>query len=208
MDKNRFFNPSPLYKEFLVLDLIDKHESITQRSMSSFVGASISMINAYLASYEEAGTIVRQYVSPKIVNYRLTDQGVDRLKLLNVWLLSDAQKIYEIAKENIKSFLMDFIHLNHANVYLYGAGDMGELFLSVIQEGFHELHIQGFIDDDIGKQNHAFLNHPVSSLEDAKLDNDTLIIISSYNHHHAIKNKLINFGIDRKQIKGFFDEKN
>ncbi|MCF7926982.1 MAG: winged helix-turn-helix transcriptional regulator, partial [Candidatus Izimaplasma sp.] len=53
--KNTFFKPTPLYKEFVLLDLIEKNEIITQRQMSDYLDVSVSMVNSYLDSYEQKG---------------------------------------------------------------------------------------------------------------------------------------------------------
>ena len=34
MHDNHFFKPTPLYKEFMILDLIEKDANITQRKLS------------------------------------------------------------------------------------------------------------------------------------------------------------------------------
>ena len=52
MNKNPFFKPTPLYKEFMILDLIEKDAKITQRAISDQVGIAVSMTNKYLDEYE------------------------------------------------------------------------------------------------------------------------------------------------------------
>ena len=48
-----FFNPSPKFKEYIILDLIEHDENITQRKLSEKVNSSVSMINLYLDNYEK-----------------------------------------------------------------------------------------------------------------------------------------------------------
>ena len=52
MNKNPFFKPTPLYKEFMILDLIEKDAKITQRAISDALGIAVSMVNSYLDEYE------------------------------------------------------------------------------------------------------------------------------------------------------------
>ena len=207
MTHQPFFNPSPLYKEFMLLDVIDQETSITQRRMSSFVGASVSMINTYLDQFEEEGTVTRIYKSPKVVHYQLTETGQERLKLLNVWFLSDAQKIYFKAQENIQQFLMNVQKENIFNILLYGAGEMGQLFFHVINENFKDLKILAFIDDDPIKQKQSFLGYPVISMNEFQNKSFDGIIISSYNHHTFMRQKLLDHGIKAEDIRGYFDAK-
>ena len=62
MSKHIFFKPTPLYKEFAILDIIEKEKKITQRAMSNHLGVSVSMINSYLDVYEENKYIKREYI--------------------------------------------------------------------------------------------------------------------------------------------------
>jgi len=59
MNDNLFFKPTPLYKEFMILDLIEKNSHITQRVMSKELGVAVSMINAYIGVFEKR-TILRE----------------------------------------------------------------------------------------------------------------------------------------------------
>ena len=84
MNHNPFFKPTPLYKEFLVLDLIEKHPSITQREISEEIGSSVSMVNAYIDQYEKEGYLKRHYTSKIDVEYRISKKGREQRKLLNI----------------------------------------------------------------------------------------------------------------------------
>ena len=205
MKNNPFFIPSPLYKEFMLLDVIEKHDSITQRDMSSFINGSISMVNDYLNQYESLGYIIKTYHSAKKVEYKVTQKGISRKKLLNVWFLSDSQKVYYHALENLNGFLETLNAKEKSKVYLYGAGEMGELFLDVIESNPSlNWKIEGFLDDDKQKHTLAFKGLkvlPPSSI--TELDYD-LVLITSYNHHDKLKEALLSVGIPMQKIKGFF----
>ena len=43
-----FFKPTMLYKEYMILDLIEKNKDITQREISQTVGIAVSMTNDYI----------------------------------------------------------------------------------------------------------------------------------------------------------------
>ena len=67
-----FFNPSPKFKEYIILDLIEHDENITQRKLSEKVNSSVSMINLYLDNYEKDNLIYRDVISPRNIKYKLT----------------------------------------------------------------------------------------------------------------------------------------
>jgi len=52
MSDNSFFKPTALYKEFMILDLIEKDAHITQRQMASSIGVAVSLINSYIDEYD------------------------------------------------------------------------------------------------------------------------------------------------------------
>ena len=47
MKDNPFFKPTPLYKEFMILDMVHKNEKITQRAIADALSISVSMVNGY-----------------------------------------------------------------------------------------------------------------------------------------------------------------
>ena len=46
MNDNPFFKPTPLNKEFILLDMIEKNKKITQREMSKEFGVAVSKVNS------------------------------------------------------------------------------------------------------------------------------------------------------------------
>ena len=60
LNSNSFFKPTPLYNEFMILDLIEKDSNITQREISKAINIAVSMVNNYLNEYEEEGLIIRK----------------------------------------------------------------------------------------------------------------------------------------------------
>ena len=55
MNNNKFFKPTVLYKEYMILDMIEKNPLVTQRQMSKEIGIAVSMVNDYLDEYGNLG---------------------------------------------------------------------------------------------------------------------------------------------------------
>lgn len=72
MSNNRFFKPTPIYKEYKILDLIEKDSNVTQRVLSESIGSSVSMINMYIEEYEKNCYLKRKYITNKSVEYLIT----------------------------------------------------------------------------------------------------------------------------------------
>ncbi len=202
---NMFFKPTPLYKEFVILDLIEKNDNITQRQMSDHLSVSVSMINSYLDEYEKNGYIKREYVSSKNVIYMITKNGVARKQLLNIGFLNSSQHIYELARGNIMMFLNQIIERGFKNILLYGAGEVSEILLHVINaEKDLPINVIGVIDDNVNKQGGNVLNKKIYGIEYIKCTSHDGILVSSYTNRNAINKKLNKINYEKAKILNLF----
>ena len=191
MSDNSFFKPTLLYKEFMILDLIEKDANITQREISKTIGVAVSMVNQYIENFVEKGLIKKKKHSTKTVEYFVTEKGMERRKLLNIEYLSSSQYIYKSAKENIVNFLSQIYINGVSRILLYGAGEVAEIILNVVHsEKNLSLSIEAIIDDDLDKQGNLLFNKPIISLHDINKFQHDGILISSYSHHKKITNNL------------------
>jgi len=189
-----FFKPTLLYKEFLILDLIFKHPNITQRYISDSLNISVSMVNLYISEYEGAGYINRKYISSKTIQYILSDKGIERMKFLNISYLHSSQEIYIGARENIVAFLQHIIDDGVTRLLLYGAGEVAEILLQVIN-GDKELPLSAVavIDDNPDKEGKIIHNTPIVGFAQISVITHEAILISSYSNNRQIKSKFLTF---------------
>ncbi len=205
MNDNAFFKPTLLYKEFMILDLIEKDSSITQRAISNELGVAVSMINGYIDTFEDKGYIRRNYISTKTVEYFITKKGIQRKKYLNISYLNASQNVYRSAKENIVKFLDNLVESGYKDIYLYGAGEVAEILLQVVTNEKHvNVNVLGVIDDDNLKQGSKLFGYPIISLSQSTQHNYDGVLISSYGHSETILNKLLNNKVNKEKIIGFF----
>lgn len=202
---NTFFKPTPLYKEFMILDIIEKNKDITQREISENVGIAVSMVNYYLNKYECNGFIKRKRYSTKTVEYFCTRKGKERIKVLNIWYLKSSQQVYISAKENITTFLFQIIRKGFRNILLYGAGEVAEIILDVIRNDINvSLKVLAVIDDDASKVDKMVGNTKIIlpvSIPNIKHDG---VLISSYTHGKKIYENLIKSKYNKNNIIQFF----
>src|SRR5690554_5163137 len=190
----------------MILDLIEKDPNVTQRVLSDSIGASVSMINSYIDEYESKGFLKRVYISNKNVKYKITKKGIERKKLLNIDYLKSSHDIYNSAKENILYFITQIIDKGYKNLLLYGAGEVAELFLLVLNDKeLSPINILAIIDDDEKKQGHFLVNYPIINKDDIKKYKHDGILISSYRNRDVIYNNLLSIGYNKKNILMFFD---
>lgn len=206
MIKSLYFKPTPLYKEFLILDLIEKDSKTTQRTMSVATGVAVSMINSYVDEYEASGLIKRKYLSTKSVEYFITKKGRERKKILNIGYLNSAQMLYNLAKENIEKFLVQIEQKGYKNILLYGAGEVAEMMLHTLKTSFGTSIIAlAIIDDDVTKVGSKLVDVPIISSAQLSNYSHDGILISSYSNKDSIKSKLITMNYPIKNIIEFFE---
>jgi DNA-binding MarR family transcriptional regulator len=205
MSNNAFFKPTVLYKEFLILDLIEKDQNITQRQMAEALGVAVSMVNQYLDIYEKDKLIKRKKHSTKIVEYFITQKGSERKKVLNIAYLSSSQQIYNSAKENIESFLIQIENKGFKNILLYGAGEVCEILLNAIKSSkVASVKAQAIVDDNIYKIGNNIGSTIIISRESISQYQHDGILISSYTNNESIYNKLMHIGYSKDKIIQFF----
>ncbi len=206
LSENLIFKPTVLYKEYMILDMIEKNTNITQREMSKTIGIAVSMVNDYLDEYEKKGFIKRKYLSTKNVEYIITKKGIERRKVLNIWYLKSTHFVYQSAKDDIFNFLNQIIRRGFKKLLLYGAGEVAEIILQVMNDDNSiPLDIVAVVDDDPEKQQKTFVNLPVISINEINKYPHDSILISSYTHHEVIYNKLISINYPKENIIQFFD---
>ena len=206
MSDNQFFKPTVLYKEYMILDMIEKNSNITQREMSKTIGIAVSMINDYLNIYEKDKLIKRKKHSTKTVEYFVTKKGSERRKLLNIWYLKSSHSVYLSAKDNITSFLNQIIAKGFKKILLYGAGEVAEIMLQVMNDdNTLPLEVLAIIDDNHTKRGEIIVNLPIIQKDEINKYEHDGILVSSYTHHEAIKQNLKDMNYPKEHILEFFE---
>lgn len=205
MKKCAIFKPTPQLKELLILTQIMNNKNITQREIATEVDCSVAMVNEYLEKFETEGFIKRIYHTKKIVEYLITKEGKNRIKVLNINYMENSMNVFKLVKQEMTIFLEN-MQKKYKNIILYGAGEVGTTLLFVIEVSKSlDLNIVAIIDDDIEKQGKTLGNKKIISFNDLdKYDYDA-IFISTYDHDEKIYNKLKENNIDDKKIVQFFE---
>lgn len=205
---NLFFKSTPLHKEWSILTLLSKEKNLSQRKIANELGLSVAMVNSYLEEYHSNGLINMENLSPKVVIYSLTDKGEERRRFLNIQYLVSVLSVYNEAKEECYIIFKKVINKGYKNILLYGAGEVAEILLSVLNDVKEkQFRIVGIIDDDNNKIGKFLLKKPIIKIDDINNYDYDAIMISSYSNNDIIYNKLIEKGFDKNKIIQFFDDK-
>lgn len=206
LSENTFFKPTVLYKEYMILDMIEKNAHMTQREISQEIGIAVSMVNSYLDQYEKDKLIKRKKHSTKSVEYLITKKGEERRKLLNIWYLKSSHDIYLSAKDNITKFLNQIIDKGFKKILLYGAGEVAEIMLRVMNDDNKlPLEVLAVIDDDPHKIGQILINSPIIQMNQINSFEHDGILVSSYKHHEKINAHLVSINYPQEKIINFFD---
>ncbi len=204
MSQNNFFNPTPLYREYLIMTIIENNPNATQRLIAKSLGVSATLVNKYLEIYEKEGKIERIYNSRKDLIYKVTKRGLKEKKNLNIKYLKDSLRVYNEAKGNVLPFLYDLYERGYKNILLYGAGEVCELFLYIIKlERNIKINVIGIIDDDKTKVGKKLSDIKIISLNDASRFDYDGILIASYNHQDEMLKNLASINISKDKIINF-----
>lgn len=200
---NLFFKPTRIYREFHILNSIDKNTAVTQRQLSDALETVVSLIHQDLEVLEREGYIKKEHIHSTKVKYRLTRKGLERKRYLDLSYYHSSQKLYDLAKDNLTRFLKSLIDKGFKKVFLYGAGEVSSMMLNCIQEAKTSLVILGIIEDDSNKLDKAS-DFPIYSLNKAlNLPHDG-ILIASYAYRDLMIQKLLDDKYDPEKIIHYF----
>jgi len=206
MNENTFFKPTSLFKEYMILDMIEKDSQITQRVIAEALGISVSTINDYLFFYEKKGYITKTKHSNKNVEYFVTKKGIERRKVLNISYLNASQQLYNSAKENIENFLIQIESKGFKKILLYGAGEVAEILLQTVKDDNNtNVEVVAVIDDDINKIGKILVSTLIIPFSDIDLYEHDGILISSHTNNQTILKKLVSINYPKDNIIQYFD---
>lgn len=200
-----FFNPTSLYKELVLLQEIEKDQSITQKELGSIIGAAPSMVNVYIDELEKKGYMIREYKSVKTVDYKITASGVKRKNYLLIVYMMELLSLYQLAKSNVEEFLVKLEKKGYKNLLLYGAGEVAETIIAVIRDRDNDnLNILAVVDDDKEKHGEEILGFKIISIEDIKKYSHDAVVITSYTFEEDIAGRLEAVEYDMNRVEKFF----
>ena len=199
------FKPTPLYKELQILNLLTNNPKVTQRDIAQNIGISLAMVNSYLEQYEKEGVLKISRDSTRAGLYKLTKRGHERRKILNMEFLEASLDVYNQAKVECINFIVKIKDDGFRKLLFYGAGEVCELLLYVLNNIREvDLEILGVIDDDEEKIGSNITGVSVIRAGDITNYDYDGILVSSYTHNDTIKSKLLALGIEENKIIEFF----
>ena len=200
---NLFFKPTKTYREYVILNQIERSSDITQRQLSLVLNASLSLVHQDLDYFIQKGYISKRHIHTTKAQYFLTDYGFERKRYLDLSYYYASQKLYIQAKKNLKQFLKTLTHKGFEHILLYGAGEASSMLIACIKELGQSLTIVALIDDDKQKQSFEHEYH-ILSLQDALEHAHDGVLIASFAYHQQMVDRLLHMGYDENKIIRYF----
>lgn len=204
----KFFSPTSELKELLLLQHIEKNPDTTQKEIAKVIDGAPSMVNVYIDNLEEKNYLVRDYVSAKVVYYKITGDGVKRKNYLAFSYLRELIDVYRLAKDNVLESIKSIVDKGYSNVLLYGAGEVAETIIAVVRDKKKDigLNIVAIVDDDLKKIGTEMLGYKVISHDAISEIEHEVLIVTSYAYEEEISKKLMEIGYPRNKVIRFFNK--
>ncbi|GAB6189264.1 hypothetical protein JCM30566_10030 [Marinitoga arctica] len=193
-----FFNPSPNFRELMILQIISQNEKVSQETIARSVGIVPSMVNRYLKDFEDKNYIIKTGENRRNMNYEITKNGKKRLQFLTVSFINEVSKIYSETKKSFNKVLNRIENMGYKNILLYGAGVVGSIVLKVLNS--ESINVIGFIDDSISKQGDKLHGINIYSPKEIKNLNYDMIIIASFRHSENILKNAMEYDLSNIYI--------
>ena len=203
----KFFRATKTLKEMLLLQHIEENPKTTQKNIAKAVGGAPATVNEYMESLEERKLLIRDYQSAKVVEYKITPEGIKRKNYLSITYFHELLELYRLAEENIEKFLLGLEAKGLKDILIYGAGEVAETILGVLKNRKDKpLKVLALIDDDIDRQNNEMLGYRIISRDQIENYKHDGIVITSYTFEDDIREKLEEIDYPGDRVERFFTE--
>lgn len=204
LESLNFFNPSPLYRELLLLMSIKKNPNISQEELAKIADIAPSMVNRYIKQFVEQGYVEKSGTNKRNMIYYLTIQGSNRLQFLILLLMSEISQLFMETKEKFTKALEVLKRERKSKILLYGAGVVGKIVLNVLRT--ENFDVIGFIDDSPLKQGDRMYGLKVYDPKKALKIPYSMVIIASFRHSKIILKKAKEIGLKNVYVFSISEE--
>lgn len=136
------------FNELNMLEVIHRHEYISQREISNEVGISLGMVNLLLKKFLKVGIIKVEKLTGNKVKYILTPEGIVFLSKKTIDFVS---RSYQAVKK-IQVHMLDVVNEHYDAdevIVMYGQDDeVGNLLFDILKHNGYKINWTEHIDDE------------------------------------------------------------
>lgn len=155
----------------MLLETLEQHATITQRTLAARLGMALGLTNLYLKRLIRKGYVKCVTVSPNRLVYSLTPKGMARKARLTYEFMKYSLDFYRDARQHLRRSLAHAVS-ERKRVAIYGTGEAAELVFLLVRDMGLEL-VAVFAPEADG----SFLGLPVQAIANhASVAYDVLVV--------------------------------
>jgi FlaA1/EpsC-like NDP-sugar epimerase len=190
--KSEFLKPTEHLRSLQLLEEISKDATISQRKLSLRLGAALGVTNACLKKMINKGLVKVKGINHKRIAYYLTPKGLSEKARLTYNFLQHTIRFYSALKVSITQTLSGLYQDGHKRIVCYGAGEVLEVALVILDEMNHKFNVLAIVDDDAAKQGRKLFGIAVQHPQAIGELRPDAVLITSVKYKDKIRRNLSN----------------
>jgi ribosomal protein S25 len=178
-----------------VLDVVERDQHLTQRSLSAKLGIALGLTNIYLKRLIRKGYIKCVSVPPRRWRYLITPQGIAEKTRLTYEFMDYSLRLYRDVRQHLSEVLRPRREDGAQRIAVFGTGEAAELvYLSLKEHGFEPVAI--FANEGGG----LFLGMPVTGLDACSSVVFDRLVVATLDNPDALVEQLVGAGIPSEKL--------
>ncbi|MDH3998247.1 MAG: winged helix-turn-helix transcriptional regulator [Desulfuromonadales bacterium] len=183
------------YRAFLLMNEIEKGESLSQRELAGRLGIALGLVNSYLKNLTTKGFVRIKNFPRNRYSYLLTPKGFTEKTRLAYQHLSYFNNLYTVVRQDYQALFSDLKKQGITDVVFCGVDEVAEIaYLSLQEVG---LNLCAVVDE--ADQAETFFGCPVQAV-DSLADSEPLVVLTSLKRRQALRDKLAAAGVAAERI--------
>lgn len=179
-----FFRPTKQTRILIILNEIQRNQSISQAKLAHKAGISVAMANNYIRELQEQGIVSAEGDNNRRTRYVLTEEGARLQRELS---LSSSAEVIQMYGATKKVFNAKFRRMHRdgvRRVALFGAAETGEVAFAAARGT--PVEVVAVVDSDRLKQGTPFGSLTIAPPELLEVIQIDAVIITSFAHQSEI----------------------
>jgi DNA-binding MarR family transcriptional regulator len=184
------------YRSFQLMEEIAHEEPVTQRELSRRLDIALGLVNSYLKNLVAKGYVRIKAFPKNRYAYILTPQGLAEKSRLAYQHLSYFTNLYRIARQDYAALFRSLAGAGVRRVSFCGVDEVAEIaYLSLRESG---IELTAVMDD--GRAGEPFFGSIVATLDEGSGSAAERIVITSFKRGAALRDRLLQLGIETGTI--------
>jgi DNA-binding MarR family transcriptional regulator len=182
-------------RQLTLLDVVERDQHLTQRSLSAKLGIALGLTNVYLKRLIRKGYIKCVNVESNRWRYLITPQGIAEKTRLTYEFMDYSLRLYRDVRHHLSEVLRPRREDGAQRIAVFGTGEAAELvYLSLREHGLEPVAI--FTREGGG----LFLGMPIRGLDACSPAVFDLLVVATLNGPDELVQQLVGAGIPSEKL--------